>query len=183
MSIRFIVLSFLTVILFLGSSAQDTVKRPEIPVDEVSKLITYKEVITEKGSRDELYVRGIEWVSSYFKNPAEVTRTRDRDNGLIKGVHRFKIYYTDKEGFKRETGMIEYDFTLEFKEGRYRYILSNFCLKEMSRQHIERWLDRKDPAFNPQWDDYLKQVDTFVKEWSSNLKKGMQPPLKKEDNW
>jgi hypothetical protein len=177
----FLTLSFLTIIL--SSSAQDSTISATIPVDDISKLITYKEVVNEKGSRDELYVRGIEWVSGFFKNPSEVTRTRDRDNGIIKGVHRFKLYYTDKDGFKRETNFCEYDFTIEFKEGRYRYTLTDFCLKEASRQHIERWLNKKDPAYNPQWDDYLLQVDTFVKEWSASLKKGMRPPIKKDDNW
>lgn len=183
MSVKPLIVSLYLVMNFLGAFAQDTVSRPNIPVDDVTKLITYKEVVNEKGTRDELYVRGIEWVSSYFKNPSEVTRTRDRDNGIIKGVHRFKLYYTDKDGFKRESNMCEYDFTIEFKDGRYRYILSNFCMKEASRQHIERWLDRKDPAYNPQWDEYLKQVDSFVKEWSASLRKGMQPPIKKDDSW
>ncbi|MCX6271886.1 MAG: DUF4468 domain-containing protein [Bacteroidetes bacterium] len=179
--------SFSIIITFLFSSwlsfAQQPEATPVIPVDESTKLITYKEVVQEKGTRDELYNRGIEWINAFFKNPVDVTRTRDKDNGLIKGIARFKLFYADKDGFKRETGMCEYEFTLEFKEGRYRVIFTNFILKEVSRRPIERWLNKLDPAYNPQWDDYLKQVDTYVKETTANLKKAMQPPVKKDDSW
>ncbi len=175
----------LLLLLFVSTAvtAQDTIKRPEIPVDEESRLITYKQVVQQSGTRDELYLRSIDWLNSFYKNPAEVTRTRDRENGILKGVARFKLYYIDKDGIKNETSFCEYDFTLECKDGRYRYTLTNFCLKETSRKPIERWLNRSDPSFNPRWDEYLTQVDAFAKDWIARLEKAMAPKIKKDDSW
>jgi hypothetical protein len=177
----------LSIIILLSGyicvSAQDTATHPVMPVDEDSKLITYKEVIQEKGTRNDLYIRGIAWINSFYKNPQEVTRVRDADNGIIKGIARFKTYYTDKDGFKREGPIIEYAFTLEFKDGRYRYIMTDFIQKLASRTSIERWMNTKDNAYNPQWDDYLRQVDTYVKDAVKGMKKAMEPKVIKPDNW
>lgn len=183
----FVSVSLFCSMLFMASAglnAQTTTPpMPNIPVDTITKLISYKEVVQEKGTRDTLYIRAIAWINSYFPNPTDVTRVRDRDNSVIKGIHRFKLYYTDKDGSKRETSLCEYAFSIECKDGRYRYTFTDFIRKEASRQPIERWLDKKDPAYNPQWDDYLRQVDNFVKETTTSLKKAMKPPVKVIDNW
>ena len=183
MKITRLLLFTICIFAILPLKAQDTVARPDIPVDEETRLITWKQVIQQQGNTDELYVRAIAWLNKFFKNPAEVTRTRDRENGLLKGVHRFKLYYTDKDGFKRETGLCEYDFSIECREGRYRYILTNFVMKEMSRKPVERWLDRNDPAWNPQWNSYLQQIADYVKSWEDSLNEAMAPPIKKDDSW
>jgi hypothetical protein len=154
-----------------------------MPVDDQTKLITYKEVVQVKGTKDELYVRGIEWINSYYKNPTDVTRTRNREDGLIKGVARFKTFFNDKDGFKKDGPMIEYALTFEFKDGRYRFIFSEMTRKETSRQPVELWLNTSDKAYNPQWDDYLKQIDSYFKTTIASLKKGLEPVVKKEDAW
>jgi hypothetical protein len=154
-----------------------------VPVDDQTKLVTYKEVVQVKGTKDELYVRGIEWINTYYKNPTEVTRTRNREDGLIKGVARFKTTFTDKDGFKKDGPMIEYGFTFEFKDGRYRYIFTDMSRKEASRQPVELWLNNKDHAYNPQWDDYLAQIDAYFKTTLASLKKAMEPQAKKDDSW
>ncbi len=168
---------------FFAITSLSAQQAASVPVDDQTKLVTYKEVVTVKGTKDELYVRGIEWINSYFKNPIDVTRTRDRDNGLIKGVARFKTFYNDKDGFKKDGPMIEYALTLEFKEGRYRYVFTDMSRKEASRQAVELWMNTKNPAYNPQWDDYLNQVDAYFKTTIAGLKKAMEPAVKKDDSW
>ena len=155
---------------------------PVMPIDEVSKLISYQEVVQVKGIKDELYIRGIAWINKEFKNPEDVTRVRDRENGIIKGISRFKIKYSENE-VNVVAGVIEYSFVLEFKDGRYRYTFTEFLLKQVSRHKIEIWLNKEDPAYNPRWDEYLKQVDEYVKTKIASLKEGMQPPVVKDDNW
>jgi hypothetical protein len=180
----FCLASFFVIISCSFSSAQTTqAPMPNIPVDSVTKLISYREVVSEKGTKDTLYIRAIAWINSFFANPSDITRVRDRDNGVIKGIHRFKLYYIDKDGSKRDAPICEYSFSIECKEGRYRYTFTEFIRKEVSRQPIERWLDKKDPAYNPQWDDYLRQVDTYIKEATNSMKKAMKPPVKIIDNW
>lgn len=176
---------FLTVLLFsfLGIQGLLNAQNAGLPVDPDTKLITYKEVVQEKGTKDELYVRGIAWINSFYKSPTDVTRSRDRDNGLIKGVARFKTFYNNPDGIKMEGPIIEYNLVLEFKDGRYRFIFSELTRKEASRQAVEGWLNKKDPSYNPQWDEYLKQINAYFIETIASLKKGMELVVVKEDVW
>jgi hypothetical protein len=155
-----------------------------LPIDDMTKLITYQEVVQEVGDKDSFFNSAIGWINQYYPNPVDVTKTRDPQTGKIEGLHRFKIKNTDAEGLVTDAGVIQYEFTLEFKEGRYRYIMTNFVFRQASRIPVEKWMDKKDPQYNANWDSYLTQVDEFAKEWIKNLKAGMKPkPAAKDDQW
>lgn len=171
-------------VLCSGVNGQNTIiKLSDIPYDTITKLITYKEVVRQKGTNDELYLRAIEWISATYKNAERVTSKRDRANGLIEGIARFKINYTDKDGSKNDAGNISYVILLECKDGRYRYTFNGFNLDLQSRFAIEKWLNKKDVSYNPSWDKYLKDVDTFMKSLIAGLKKAMLPPVIIDDTW
>jgi hypothetical protein len=151
-----------------------------LPVDEKTQLITYQEVVTEEGNKEVFYIRAIEWINQYYKNPMDVTKTRQAESGLIKGLHRFRIENTNEDGSKSDAGTIQYDFTLDFKEGRYRYTLTEFALRQSSKVPIEKWLNDSDP----QKQSYLKQIDDFAQSWIESLKEGMKPKAEvKEEEW
>jgi len=151
-----------------------------IPVDDESGLIAYKEVVQEKGDKQEFFNRAIGWINSYYKNPVDVTKVRDPESGFIKGLHRFKIKNTDEDGNTSDAGVVQYRFLLEFKEGRYRYTITEFVLRQASKIPTEKWLEKSDP----QSKSYLKQLDKFAQTWIVELKKGMQPKVeKKDDEW
>ena len=154
-----------------------------IPVDPDTKLITYKEVVPQNGTKDYLFNQCISWISSYFKSPESVTSVRDKATGKIQGIGRLRIFYEDKDGNKVDGGIITYDLKLEFKDNKYRYVFSDFNLKQNSRFPIEKWMNKNDAAYNPKWDDYLYQVDTCMQSTIRSLKKGMLPVVVKEDNW
>ena len=44
-------------------------------------------------------------------------------------------------------------------------------------------MNKSDPAYNPQWDSYLYQVDTTMLSLVRNLKEGMKPKVIKKDEW
>ncbi len=168
-------------LLTLSSKAQNVV--PSLPIDADSKLITYKEVVTVTGNQVELYNRAIEFVNKQYKNPTEATKVRNPASGLIEIIHRIELSKTDK-GVTLPAGIVEYSMKIELKEGRYRYIITNFTLREASRQPIERWMDKKDKSYSPAFDNYLKQVDDYTKKLIENLKTALQPPApKKVDEW
>jgi len=151
-----------------------------VPVDEDTKLITYQEVVEELGDKDSFFNRSIEWINEFYSNPVDVTKTRDPQSGVIKGLHRFRIKNTLDDGTQADAGTVQYHFTLEFKEGRYRYTLSEFELRQASKVPCEKWLEKSDPATR----SYLKQLDEFAQSWVTSLKKGMMPePEKKADDW
>ncbi|MEZ5197592.1 MAG: DUF4468 domain-containing protein [Bacteroidales bacterium] len=175
-------LTFLLSILGITAFAQTPSSK--FPIDEETGLISYKEVVEEEGTKQEFFNRAIGWVNEFYTNPVDVTKTRDPQTGLIKGIHRFKIKNTDEEGNETDAGVIQYNFTLELKEGRYRYTLTEFVLRQASKIPVEKWLDKKDPQYNPSWNSYLKQVEEFAESWIASLKEGMMPKVEKsDDDW
>lgn len=154
------------------------------PIDQETGLITYQGVVNEEGNREQFFNRAIGWINEYYPNPVDVTKTRDPETGIIKGLHRFKIQSTDAEGNQLDAGVVQYEFALEFKEGRYRYTLTDFVLKDQSRIPVEKWLDKKDLQYSPDWDGFLDQLNDFSHEWIKSLKEGMKPKGKiKDDEW
>ncbi len=69
-------------------------------------------------------------------------------------------------------------FTLNFKEGKYRYTLTDFVLRQSSKVPVEKWLNDSDP----QKQSFLKQIDDFAQSWIKSLKEGMQPKAEKKDD-
>ncbi len=177
-SIIFIFLSFNVII----KSQINTAKVPELPIDEDTKLITYKEVKTEKGTKDELYDRGFQWYHKFFKNPTDVIRETNKEDGTIKGIARIQIFNEEK-GVKSVKGVVEFTIITEFKDGRYRYTIRNFNLKQASYFPLEKWLNPKDPSYKESSNKYLSQIDAYITDMINNLDKAMELVVKKEDKW
>jgi hypothetical protein len=156
---------------------------PKLPVDPDSKLIQYREIINQDGTKDILYDRGAEWIRSYYINPGSVTKVQDRVNGKIEGTGRLRLYFYDSSNTRTDAGMVYYDFRLEFKENKYRYTLTNFSIKGASRIPLEKWMNKNDPSYNPQMENYLYQVDTTMQNLVVRLKEGMKPKVIKKDEW
>jgi len=151
-----------------------------LPVDKETGLITYRDVIPEEGNQESFFNSAISWINGYYANPVDVTKTRNPESGLIKGMHRIKLKDTDADDFQTDAGTVQYCFTLEFKEGRYRYTLTEFSLRHASKIPAEKWLNKTDL----QSKSYLKQIDDFAQSWIGSLKMGMKPKAeKKEDEW
>ncbi len=155
-----------------------------IPVDSETNRVKFQGVIDEEGSKYELFKRSIYWLNSTYKDPVRVTSVRDKETGKIVGRHRFRIYYWDRDSIKHIGGMINYTFTVEMKDNRYRYTIDEIVLKSKTNIPVVKWLDKDDPAYDPRWDGYLKQIRDFVNNWSNNLEEKMKPePEKVEDEW
>lgn len=177
---RFLLILLIAVAFRAGAQETDLF----IPVDTDTQLIKFQNVVEEPGDQNELFKRCIYWLNGYYKDPVRVTSVRDKPSGKIIGHHRFRIYYWDKDSIKHTGGMIHYTFTIELKENRYRYTINELVLKSQTNIPVEKWLDKNDPAYDPRWDSYLKQIADFVNAWSANLEEKMKPePEKKEDVW
>jgi hypothetical protein len=151
----------------------------QMPVDPETQKITYKEVVTVTGTPSELFNRAIEWTNKQYKNPVDATKVRDQASGVIEIVHRIELTRME-QGSTILAGRVDYSMKLEMKEGRYRYTITNFYVKDVSRQPLERYMDKKDLSYIPLWDDYLRQVDIFTLKLIESLKQGMQPPVEKK---
>ncbi len=171
---------YILTLLFLISSFLTGAQVSNIPVDDETGLITYREVVEEVGDKDAFFKRSIGWINEYYSNPVDVTKTRDPETGVIKGLHRLRLKNTLDDGTEVDAGTVQYRFTLEFKEGRYRYTMTEFVLRQASKYPCENWLNSTDP----QAKNNLKQLDEFAQSWIASLKEGMMPePEKKADEW
>lgn len=155
----------------------------KIPVDPQTKLITYKEVVTVAGTPGELFNRAIEWVNKQYKNPVDATKVRDQASGVIEIIHRIEISRIE-QGATLVAGRVDYSMKLEMKDGRFRYTITNFNMKAVSRQPLEHYMNKQDKSYIPAWDDYLMQVDDYTRKLIESLKLGMQAPaVTKPDTW
>lgn len=155
--------------------------KPEIPVDPNTKLITFQEVVQEKGTKPELFNRASEWLHHYFKQPVYVTQVRDAATGIIKGKHQFELFYFEGE-IKKRAGLIKYEFRIECRDGRYRYTIDNFVLTQTSRYPCETWLDTSHRDYNEQWPLYLEQLRAYaIDDFAKSLKEYMVPEEKVEE--
>ncbi len=149
-----------------------------LPIDQETQLITYRDVVEEEGNKETFFISAVSWINGYYKKPMDVTKTRQANSGLIEGLHRFRIKNTSEDGTQTDAGTIQYTFTLNFKEGKYRYTLTDFILRQTSKFPVEKWLNDSDP----QKQSYLKQIDEFAQSWIKSLKEGMKPKAEKKDD-
>jgi len=164
-------------VLFISLKAQ-------VPVDEDTKLITYQGVVEVDGIKDTLYNRASHWVNMHYENPQSVFITRDVNGGKVVGKHRIRMVDTDVDGnVLNSNTIVNYKFTIECKDGRYRYTFDTFTMKATSKFPLERWLDKEDPMYTPVWEEYLAQVDRTIREIIESLIDGMKPVVVKSDDW
>lgn len=159
---------------------------PAMTVDPKTNLITYSGVSELAGaSAGDLYDRTMEWVKVYYKNYAEKLRKSDRDAGEIEIFNRFPIYAYDAKGVKTTTrqGLVQYTLKIQFKDGRYKYTLSELNLKATSYQPLEPWLDREDAdAKNHSY--YMTDIDAEIQADLKAMKEAIaKGPAKAGDDW
>lgn len=176
-------LTFSLILLFsitLAIGQEETA--PQIPVNAEGKIM-YRDVVNEDGPADSLYLRSISWLNSEFSNPWDVSRVRDREDAKLSGIARMPLSVVNEDGIKVDAGLVEYTFTIESKDGRYRYTFTDFLHKRRSRFPVERWLDKEDPLYQPVAELYLKQIDTYILKQIERLKEGMKPKEQVVDEW
>ncbi len=177
--ITLFILSF--VFTLLNVQAQ---KSNIVPIDEITKLVTYQEVVEKEGAADTLYLRAIGWINDFYENPTDVTKVRDREGGKIIGKARIKLMDYDKGGSPIPSKtIIHYTLKLDFKDGKFRYAFTDFIVLKTSRFPLERWITEGDNEYCLTCDDYFTQIDDYVKVVVKNMKKGMEPPVIIKDEW
>ncbi|HRH65056.1 MAG TPA: DUF4468 domain-containing protein [Bacteroidia bacterium] len=183
-----LVICMMTLSVFVSSAQKNVgVPMPAMPVDSITRLITYEKVVEVKDLKAEiLYSRILAWFRTYYKNPTEVIRENDSLKFMIVGKPRFKIFNpADKEGTKTDAALVQYTLTVAAKDGRFKYEFTAFNWKQASYYPCERWMDTKAQMYTPVYNDYLLQVDTYTKETINSLINAVtkEKPVKDKDNW
>jgi len=159
----------------------------QVPVDSITKLITYEGVTEVPGMKaDALYKRAMEWFKTFYKNPTEVIRENDSLKFKIVGKPRFKINNpADKEGTKTDGGLAQYTITVAARDGRFKYEITEFNWKQISYYPCEKWMDTKSQTYTAVYAEYLHQLDQYTNDLVKNLKAAMMnaKPVKDRDKW
>jgi hypothetical protein len=174
------------ILILAGSLISGFCHSQNLPVDETTKLFTYKGVSSVPGAgADSLFNKALAWCNDYFANPTDVIREKNSKEGKIVCKARFKIFNpADKKGLVTDAGQVMYTLTLQFREGRYKYVITDFNWKQTSYYAIERWTDKSNQYYKPEFENYLQQVDAKANEIMKSLHEAMlaKEPMK-DDNW
>jgi len=179
-------LIFLSIIIFALSSfdgIESITDNYGMPVDSATGKITYVDVVKETGKADELYDRAYAWAKKYFVNISSTIKKRDKEKGLLAGTTRFKVHTTDKKGRQVDAGIISYDFTINFKDNRYRIKETNFRQVNNSGNAVEKWFEDTNEKAVPLHREIFKQIDAKAKAMIKSFKAGMKPVEETSDEW
>jgi hypothetical protein len=157
---------------------------PNVPIDEQTNLVTYKEVVQQANATpQELYDRAMQWVKNYYKNTAEVIKNSDRDKGVIQLRSSVKIYVVKEDGSKLFKNIVYYNMKIECRPGRYRYTITDFNEKATAAAPVEVWLNTENPKWEIGQYAFLNQIDEQILALIESLEEGMNPPVIIEDEW
>lgn len=157
---------------------------PNVPVDEQTKLITYKEVVQQANATpQELFDRAMSWIKNYYKNTSEIIKSSDRDKGVIQLRSSVKIHVVKEDGSKLFKNIVYYNMKIECRPGRYRYTITDFNEKATAAAPVEVWLDTENPKWEIGQYAFLNQIDEQIMVLIESLEEGMNPPVIIEDEW
>lgn len=185
--IYLLLLSFFVLGLNNNTIAQKNKKQeyiaPEMPINNDTKLVSYTEVVETKATSEEIKKKALKWFHSYYKNSSNLLK-KNTETEFV-GHPRFKVLNPkDKKGIATMAGTIIYDIKLSFKDGKYRYQITNIFKKASTKYPIEKWMDTESKIYNNTYAYYLTQTDEYMKAVIKSLKEYMaKADEKKNDDW
>ncbi len=160
--------------------SQDNSEPIELPLGPDGK-VTYEAVVTVTGyTAPQLQEKALQWVQQYFKNPQQVLKKKEPGKLVIE--HKIRIYDTDpKTGRKYFKGNVKFTLYLFFRDGKFKYRITNIRYIAERYIPIESWLDKKDPTTQ----SYLRQIDEALTELIANLRTFMrtEPKQYNPEEW
>ena len=186
MKLRILLCGLLIGLFSVSASFSQTTKvAPKLPIDSQSKLINYTKVVEVSGTKSELFTKGIAWCNTFYKNPADVIREKSAEEGTILCKGRFKIQNPpNKDGLATDAGVIQYTLKLFFKDGKYKYEMTEFNWKMQSYYAAEKWMDTTSAQYKPEFDYFLEQLNVNALDILKDLDKGMKVSAAvKKDDW
>lgn len=137
---------------------------------------TLTEVIELPGTKDELYHRSMDWIVKTFAGSKNAIQFESIEEGKI--VLEGWIPLSHKSmGLIYSGGRMKFIITLQFKDGRYKYELTDF--RHYGAQGIPSFGTIEEMKAAPKrykhyTEQYLSQIDQSVAAIVSDLKKSME---------
>ena len=164
-----------------------------------SEPLEISEVVSiENSTQTELYNRGKQIFITAFNDANAVIQLDDEEKGIIIG--KGNISYSSRvfSGSALTEGRIGFILSLEFKEGRYRYILKNFTHYGAPGKDTDFGVITTDEEFpygkvvsgsskkwnNKVWSDIKLTIEESTMSLISRIKEGMiQSVVTENDDW
>jgi len=184
----------LSILLSFNTVAQ----KPNLPIDSITKKITYTQVVYVDSSLNsqELFSIGKEWFAKSFNSSNDVIQMADKESGKIVGKGTMQVY-CKSIGSHRKCGFVNFTISIYLKNARYKYEITNFIHtgQTISRDNVipdygpcEYWINdkREYPLMSQNGvqkisNYFLKQLDDDIKALTDDLKKVMSNT--KKENW
>ena len=192
-------LKLLITILFsasLSAYAQDI----SFPINEIGKYEFNEVVELNKLDKDKLFLNGQKFMEKIkILHSKKKFYKEEKENYTIKNRGSFYVYRLGSIK-KRIGGAVEYDLTLEIKDEKYRYTLTNFIFNEYQKNRYGKYepikgkytpLEAQASSLNKkEWDKQRQVVFDKSQELIQNLYSNMiyaeekkKKKDKKDDNW
>ena len=161
-----------------------------LPVDTETKRVTYTGVVPVAGvTKSELYTRAKLWLAFTYDEAKDVIKVDEKDAGLL--VIRaysdvpVRLSQTDLQPTSRELG---YTMVLNFKDGRYKYTLTNYQLMTLGasntlEQEIVAQLAKPKSKGIYTAKQYAESIEAFAKALAGSLDLTLQKPVSGDDEW
>jgi hypothetical protein len=114
-------INLLLILFFISIGSTSICLSQELPKDEKTGAFSYQEVVIIDGiNSGELYSRAKAWIAETYRSANDVIQLDDKESGrlIVKGSFRITYYMNP--------AWVYHTLTLEVKDGRYRYTLTDF---------------------------------------------------------
>lgn len=180
----------------LNATAQDV----PFPLNEIGKY-EFNEIVELNGiDKDKLFENGQKFMKKVkVLNSKKKFYTEEKEDYMLKNRGSFYVYRLGsvKKGIG---GAVEYDLTLEMKDGKYRYTITNFIFNEYQKNRYGKYepingkytpLETEVSSLNKkEWDKQRQVVYDKSQELIQNLNSDMiyaeekkNKKEKKDHNW
>ncbi len=164
--------------------------------------LTYSNVVKVDTtiSAQQLYLRCRSWFAESYKNSQDVIQMDDKENGKIIGKGNLEFFSKIFVGSSCTKGWIRYTISVQVKDGRYKYEITNF------NHEGNRYNDCDDLSFgllttsidcpdsikkglgkgwsNKVWKEIKESIDNNIIVLIKSLNNSMNKPVaSKENNW
>lgn len=157
---------------------------PGFEIDSETQMVVYTDVIKmDDVKKDSLYAYGQRWIKKQFKSTTSVMQVQDPEGGVLEGRHSFYVN-KDVNGVATKGDLIKYTFTLQFRDGRYKYTITKINVQKASYFGIENWLNDDEKLSDEVIESYLNQIDEYFQTFIASMTDSIKPAAKKkEDAW
>lgn len=102
---------------------------PEMKIDSATGRAYFEKVIETTGTKDELFVKGKDWIFKTFNSGWNVIEYTDKEAGRIYGEAVTQQLTYNNTGVKMNGGRFKYNFTFLFKDGKAKILIENITYK------------------------------------------------------